>query len=48
LTIPPPANPGISNLMALFGIFITVVILFGIALNYRRIIPKSKPPGGPK
>ncbi len=46
LTIPPPANPGISNLMALFGIFITIVILFGIALNYRRIIPKSKPPGG--
>lgn len=42
LTIPPPADPGTSNLMVFFGLLIAIVIIFGITLNYRRIIPKSK------
>jgi cyanophycinase-like exopeptidase len=46
LTIPPPANPGTSNLMVLFGLLIAVVILIGIGINYRRIFPKSKSSGG--
>lgn len=44
LSIPPSADPRTSNLMVLFGLLIAIVILFGIGLNYRRIIPKSKTP----
>lgn len=34
---PPPSDPSINNLMAIFGILIVVVIIFGIWVNWRRV-----------
>jgi len=33
----PVNNPGITNMILLFGALIVVVILFGIVINRRRI-----------
>jgi hypothetical protein len=33
----PMNNPGITNMMLIFGLMIVIVILFGIVINRRRI-----------
>lgn len=41
LEIPPPSDPGTSNLMVGFGVFIVVIILIGIGMNWRRLFTKD-------